>query len=95
MGFFKKALATAGITAALIGADYTCGGQTCAEAYDRQVHAPPNGSPVTAAVSRLADNFDHLSPYGQAAVLVPPIALVVGGVLYFGSKSDDKKKKKE
>lgn len=95
MGFIKKAGATLGLTALLIAADSTCGGATCAEAYDRQNHAPPNGSPVQAAVSRYADNFDHLSPYAVAATFAPLVALGVGAGLYIKKKSEESDKKKE
>ena len=93
MGFLKKAGAVAGLTLALAVADSTCGGATCLEAYSRQDNAPPNGAPVQAAVSLYVDNMDHMSPYAVAATFVPPIALVVGTVVYFGGKSGKKKEK--
>ncbi|MFH1065529.1 MAG: hypothetical protein V1734_03425 [Nanoarchaeota archaeon] len=92
MGFFKKAGAVAGLTALLIGADMTCGGATCAEAYDRQNHAPPNGAPIQAAVSRYADHFDEMSPYAQLATLVPFAAAAGGIIVYAGRKSKKKEK---
>jgi len=94
MGFFKKAGAVAGITALLAAADMTCGGQTCAEAYTRQDHSPPNGAPIQAAVSRYADHFDEMSIYAQLATLVPFIGAVVGTGLYIKRKSEEGEKEK-
>jgi hypothetical protein len=90
MGFLKKAGATLGLTALLIAADSTCGGATCAEAYDRQDHSPPNGAPIEAAVSRYVDHLDEMSIYAQLATLTP-IAGAAGGIAVYANR---KKKEK-
>lgn len=95
MGFFKNALATAGITLALAGADYAWGNRSLGEMYDLNDHAPPNGSPVTAFVSRNYDNADRLSIFGWGALLTPPAAAAGGIIAYAGRKSEESEKKKE
>ncbi|MDI6737909.1 MAG: hypothetical protein QME12_05350 [Nanoarchaeota archaeon] len=94
MGFFKNAIATAGLTLALAGADYAWGNQSLVEMYNLNAHAPPNGSPITAFVSRNYDNAGRLSIFGWGALLTPPCAAAGGIIAYAGRKSEKKKEKK-
>lgn len=95
MGFVKKAIATVGLTLALAGADYAWGNQSLEEMYNLNADAKPNGSPVTAFISRNYDNAYRLSIFGWGAILTPVCAGVAGIASCAGREPEEDKKKKE
>lgn len=95
MGFFKKAIATVGLTLALAGADYAWGNKSLGEMYDLNADAKANGSPVTAFVSRNYDNAYRLSIFGWGAILTPVCAGVAGIASCAGKGSEEDKKKEK